>query len=113
MDEEVLSALAYFQEEIEELSQRFQNLKDITYDLYRENEELQQENADLKRLLFQQQEDENNVSLPEEKRAYSNLARLYQENYHICHLSFGEKRQGDCLFCLQLLENQMEEGRAI
>ncbi len=41
MDKEILSTLAYFQEEIEELSQKFQKLKDITYKLYKENEELE------------------------------------------------------------------------
>ncbi len=113
MDEEILSTLAYFQEEIEELSQKFQKLKDITYKLYKENEELEKENNDLKRLLFEQNNKEDEEDITPKQKAYSNLAHLYQENYHICHLSFGEKRHGDCLFCLQLLENQMEEGRAI
>ena len=40
MDKEVLSILAYFQEHLEEMSSRFQKLKDITYQLYKENREL-------------------------------------------------------------------------
>jgi len=108
VDEEILSTLAYFQEEIEELSQRFQELKDITYELYRERERLKQENEDLKRLIFQDREDESPESEKNYKATY-NLAKLYQEEYHICHLNFGDKREGDCLFCLQLLENQMDD----
>ncbi len=108
MDEEILRTLAYFQEEIEELSQRFQELKDITYELYREREKLKQENEDLKRLVFQDREDESPEGDKPNKATY-NLAKLYQEEYHICHLNFGDKREGDCLFCLQLLENQMDE----
>jgi len=108
VDEEILRTLAYFQEEIEELSQRFQELKDITYELYREREKLKQENEDLKRLIFQDREDESPESEKHHKATY-NLAKLYQEEYHICHLNFGDKREGDCLFCLQLLENQMDD----
>ncbi|MFY9394950.1 MAG: initiation control protein YabA, partial [Halanaerobiales bacterium] len=52
MDKEVLSALAYFQEHLEEMSIRFQKLKDITYQLYKENEELKNENEELKEIIF-------------------------------------------------------------
>jgi uncharacterized protein (DUF342 family) len=43
MDEEILEELALFQEKIEEISMKFKNLKDITYKLYKENEELKNE----------------------------------------------------------------------
>lgn len=109
MDDEILSNLAYFQEEIEEMSMKFQKLKDVTYELYKENQALKEENEELKKLIFQ----ENKEDIDKENKkgkGYSNLINLYKEGYHICHLSFGEKRKGDCLFCLQLIENQIEEN---
>jgi regulator of replication initiation timing len=105
MDDEILSALAYFQEQLEEMSIRFQHLKDVTYKLYKENTLLKEEKEELKKLVFKR----DNKDPSQNKEAYSNLIRLYNEGYHVCHLSFGEKRKGECLFCLNLLENQIEE----
>lgn len=107
MDDEILSNLAYFQEEIEEISMKFQKLKDITYELYKENQSLKEENEELRKLIFQERDNQDYESA--KGKGYSNLINLYKEGYHICHLSFGEKRKGDCLFCQQLIENQFEE----
>ncbi|KXS48498.1 MAG: hypothetical protein A8274_65 [Halanaerobium sp. 4-GBenrich] len=107
MDQEILSSLAHFQEQIEALSLRFHKLKDITYQLYQENEELQRENEELKSLLFKDQEKAEEAVV--KKEGYSNLIHIYDEGYHVCPLSFGERRKGDCLFCLNLLENQGKE----
>ncbi len=99
MDEEILSTLAYFQEEIQELSNKFQKLKDITYNLYKENKTLQEENEKLKGLVFDNK-----------KEGHATLIELYNEGYHICPLSFGEKRTGDCLFCLKFVDKDYEEN---
>jgi regulator of replication initiation timing len=36
--------------------------------------------------------------------ARGNLRRLYDERFHVCHLYFGQPRQGECLFCLAVLD---------
>lgn len=102
MDEEVLSILAYFQEQLEEISGSFKKLKDITYGLYKENEELKEENDELKEIVFKRKKEKKG-------KAYSNLLHLYNEGFHICHPSFAERRKGDCLFCQKLIDNQLEE----
>ena len=99
MDEDILSALAHFQERIKDISLRFKELRDITYELYRENEELKEENRDLKQLLFDREEN---------GEGYVNLLHLYNEGFHICHLNFGERRSKDCLFCIQLIEKKFD-----
>ena len=38
-----------------------------------------------------------------QQTAQENLEILYQENFHICHLFFGRKRDGECLFCQGVL----------
>jgi regulator of replication initiation timing len=59
------------------------------------------ENDELKSIIFKEDEEK----IPESK---NNLARLHNEGFHICHLSFGEKRKGECLFCLRLIEENRE-----
>lgn len=104
MEEDVLKLLARFREGLQALTLDFQLIKDITFKLYKENGELMQDNENLKKLLFAKQETENKEDEPEIGAGYANLAHLYSEGFHICHLNFAEKRKGDCLFCQKLLE---------
>lgn len=104
MDEEFLNLLAHFSESLQAITLDFQKIKDQTYQLYKDKEELILENQQLKKILFSQQKRQmEEVQEPQLGTGYANLAYLYQDGFHICHLNFAQRRRGDCLFCQKLL----------
>ena len=110
--EEILSLLAHFQEELQALNNDFKEVKNKVYKVYKEKEELEEENRKLKKLLFNNGEVGSNYSeksSQEVLKSYNNLSNLYEEGFHICHFNFGEKRDGNCLFCKGLLDNNFKE----
>ena len=37
---------------------------------------------------------------------FENLGRLYASGYHVCQIFFGERYEGECIFCVALLEKR-------
>ena len=40
--------------------------------------------------------------------AFSNLLELYEQDFHVCNLYFGHRREEECLFCMAFLRRERD-----
>jgi len=120
---EIFDSVSNMELQIGQLYRQLGELKLHLAEILEENNSLKLENEHLRRRLDQTidkkdpkvkkgakgsgqaaHSERNQVDIGE---GYDNLARLYQEGFHICNLHFGSPRnEGDCLFCLSFLNKK-------
>ncbi len=109
---QIFDLVSHMETQIGELYEQLGNLKKDLSEIIEENHRLTVENKHLRTYLDQKHAQDEKKSRKEKKEAtvpgegFDNLARIYKEGFHICHMQFGSPRTDeDCLFCLELFDS--------
>lgn len=109
---EIFIQVSQLEERLGELYHELRGLKEQLAFIIEENHSLHIENEKLRERLDEQIEIETKGEEKPKKRVvgegHDNLARLYQEGFHICNTHYGSIRSDgdDCLFCLSFLHQK-------
>ncbi|WP_332697207.1 DNA replication initiation control protein YabA [Halalkalibacter lacteus] len=111
----IFTQVSQLEERLGELHHELRGLKEQLAYLIEENHSLHIENENLRERLESQEEllEKGQKNDKSKKKSfvgegYDNLARLYQEGFHVCNTHYGSIRPDgdDCLFCLSFLHQK-------
>ncbi|MCZ0717904.1 DNA replication initiation control protein YabA [Aerococcus kribbianus] len=107
--------LAQMSQEVESLSREWDELLVNSHNLEMENHYLR-ERINAYSSAYQDGQDSANHNATQAShdlglsKARQNLMHIYEDGFHICNISYGQRRENDeqCMFCLDILYGNKE-----